>query len=127
MKFTTLISVEGLAQFIDEPNWVVVDCRFALDDFGVGFTSFIYLREMHVDFIKIDGTFIRRLHKHRHDQGIVKAIITVARDMKIKTIAEFVEQEETLHLLKEFEVDYAQGFFIGKPAPTPILKVPKVS
>jgi EAL domain-containing protein (putative c-di-GMP-specific phosphodiesterase class I) len=94
-------------------------CRFALDDFGVGFTSFIYLREMNVDFIKIDGAFIRRLHEHRHDQGIVKAIITVARDMRVKTVAEFVEQEETLNLLKKFEVDYAQGFFIGKPAPAP--------
>jgi EAL domain-containing protein (putative c-di-GMP-specific phosphodiesterase class I) len=96
-------------------------CRFALDDFGVGFTSFIYLREMNVDFIKIDGAFIRRLHEHRDDQGIVKAIITVARDMRVKTVAEFVEQEETLHLLKKFEVDYAQGFFIGKPAPAPNL------
>ena len=94
-------------------------CRFALDDFGVGFTSFVYLREMAVDFLKIDGIFIRRLHERREDQGIVKAITTVARDMGISTIAEFVEYEETLRLLKNFGLDYAQGFLIGKPAPSP--------
>jgi diguanylate cyclase (GGDEF)-like protein/PAS domain S-box-containing protein len=94
-------------------------CRFALEDFGVGFTSFVYLKEMHVDFIKIDGSFIRRLHEHRSDQGITKAMATVAKDMDMKTIAEFVEQEATLQFLKEFGVDYAQGFLIGKPSPVP--------
>lgn len=96
-------------------------CRFALDDFGVGFTSFVYLREMAVDFLKIDGIFIRKLHERREDQGIVKAITMVANTMRIKTIAEFVEYEETLNLLNDFGVNYAQGFFIGKPAPTPKL------
>ncbi len=94
-------------------------CRFALDDFGVGFTSFVYLKEMHVDFIKIDGFFIRKLHEHRYDQGIVRAMTTVAKEMKIKTIAEFVEHDETMRLLKPLGVDYAQGFLIGKPAPQP--------
>ncbi len=93
-------------------------CRFALDDFGVGFTSFVYLKEMHVDFIKIDGFFIRKLHEHRYDQGIVRAMTTVAKEMKIKTIAEFVEHDETMRLLKPLGVDYAQGFLI-KPAPQP--------
>jgi Amt family ammonium transporter len=74
---------------------------------------------MHVDFIKIDGSFIRRLHEHRSDQGITKAMATVAKDMDMKTIAEFVEQEATLQFLKEFGVDYAQGFLIGKPSPVP--------
>lgn len=92
-------------------------CRFSLDDFGVGFTSFVYLREMQVDYIKIDGSFIKRLNENPHDQLFVKAITEVARGMGIKTIAEFVEKEESLKLLREYEVDYAQGYLIGKPGP----------
>lgn len=92
-------------------------CRFSLDDFGVGFTSFVYLKEMKVDYIKIDGSFIKNLHENPNDQLFVKAIIDVATGMGIKTVAEFVEKEETLSLLKEYGVDYAQGYLIGKPAP----------
>ena len=92
-------------------------CHFSLDDFGVGFTSFVYLREMEVDYIKIDGSFIRKLSENPHDQLFVKAIVDVAKGMGIKTVAEFVENKETIKLLKEFGVDYAQGYAIGKPAP----------
>ena len=91
--------------------------RFSLDDFGVGFTSFHYLKEMKVDYIKIDGSFIKRLDENPHDQLFVKAIISVAKGMGIKTVAEFVEREAVLKLLKEYGVDYGQGYFIGKPAP----------
>ena len=90
-------------------------CKFSLDDFGVGFTSFVYLREMQVDNIKIDGSFVKKLHENPDDQFIVKAIVGVAKGMGIETVAEFVEKEETLKLLREFGVDYAQGYFIGKP------------
>lgn len=92
-------------------------CRFSLDDFGVGFTSFVYLREMNVDYIKIDGSFIRNLHKSKNDQIVVKSIIDVAKGMGVKTVAEFVEKEETLELLRAYDVDYAQGYLIGKPSP----------
>lgn len=94
-----------------------IGCHFALDDFGVGFTSFTYLREMQVDYIKIDGAFIRKLNVSPNDQVFVKAITDVAKGLKIKSIAEFVENKETLELLKTFGVDYAQGYLIGKPAP----------
>lgn len=92
-------------------------CLFSLDDFGVGFTSFVYLREMPVDYIKIDGSFIKNLHKSKNDRLFVKAITDVARGMGIKTIAEFVECGEIIPILKDYQVDYAQGYFIGKPAP----------
>jgi len=92
-------------------------CRFSLDDFGVGFTSFIYLREMKVDFIKIDGSFIKQLHENSYDQLFVKAMVDVAKGMGIKTIAEFVETEETMKILKNLDVDYIQGFLIGKAEP----------
>lgn len=95
-----------------------IGCRFSLDDFGVGFTSFVYLREMSVDYIKIDGAFIKNLHENPNDRLFVKSIVDVAKGMGIKTIAEFVEREETIKLLKEIGVDYAQGYAVGKPAPT---------
>ena len=95
-----------------------IGCQFSLDDFGVGFTSFTYLKEMQVDFIKIDGSFIRKLHENPSDQVFVKAITDLARGLKIESIAEFVENEQTLELLRSFGVDYAQGYFIGKPSPT---------
>lgn len=91
-------------------------CHFALDDFGVGFTSFTYLKEMQVDFIKIDGSFIKKLHENPDDQVFVKAITDVARGLKIRSIAEFVETKETLRLLSRYGVDFAQGYLIGKPA-----------
>lgn len=94
-----------------------IGCRFSLDDFGVGFTSFVYLKELRVDYIKIDGSFIRKLNESPNDQLFVKAMTEVARGMGIKTIAEFVEKEEILWFLKEYGVDYAQGYFIGKPGP----------
>ncbi|MBI5307175.1 MAG: EAL domain-containing protein [Planctomycetes bacterium] len=92
-------------------------CSFSLDDFGVGFTSFRYLKEMEVDYIKIDGSFIRKLHENKTDRLFVKAIADVAEGMGIKTIAEFVENEEVIRILREYGVDYAQGYFIGKPSP----------
>ena len=91
-------------------------CKFSLDDFGVGFTSFIYLRELNVDFIKIDGMFVRNLKNDREDQSIVKAIAMIAKEMNIRTIAEFVEDKKTLLMLKQFDIDYAQGYLIGKPS-----------
>jgi EAL domain-containing protein (putative c-di-GMP-specific phosphodiesterase class I) len=117
-EITETAAIQDLRQAIMFINALkAMGCQFALDDFGVGFTSFVYLREMAVDFVKIDGAFIRRLHEHNSDQGIVKAITMIAGTMGIRTIAEFVEKDETLHLLEQFGVDYAQGFLIGKPEP----------
>lgn len=92
-------------------------CNFSLDDFGVGFTSFTYLKEMQVDFIKIDGSFIRKLNESPNDQVFVKAITDLAKGLRIRSIAEFVENETTLELLKSFGVDFAQGYLVGKPSP----------
>lgn len=92
-------------------------CRFALDDFGVGFTSFAYLKEMRVDYIKIDGSFVRRLPESPHDRLFVGAMAGVARGMGIRTIAEFVENREIIRILVDMGVNFAQGFAIGKPAP----------
>ncbi len=88
-----------------------------LDDFGVGFSSFYYLRELPVDAVKLDGSFIRNLVQNPDDQILVKALCSVARGFGKKITAEFVENEKIYTLLKKMDIDYAQGYFIGKPAP----------
>lgn len=91
--------------------------RFAIDDFGAGFASFTYLKRLPVDDVKIDGSFIRNLPRDIEDQHIVGAMITIAHAMGKKVTAEFVEDEETLLLLKGLNVDYVQGYYLGRPGP----------
>ncbi|MEK7314178.1 MAG: EAL domain-containing protein, partial [Deltaproteobacteria bacterium] len=74
-------------------------------------------KQLDVDYIKIDGSFVRKLDENKSDQLFVRAITDVARGMGIKTIAEFVENEDTMKLLKTIGVDYGQGYYIGRPAP----------
>ena len=92
-------------------------CGFALDDFGVGFSSFAHLKHLPVDYLKIDGSFIRDLPRTPTDQHLVRAIVGVARALGKRTIAEFVNDEATVALLKEYGVDFAQGYYIGRPGP----------
>lgn len=94
-------------------------CTFSLDDFGSGLSSFGYIKEMPVDVIKIDGVFIRGLTHDGTDQAIVRAIASIGRALGKKTVAEFVEDDATLQLLREIGVDYAQGYGIHKPEPVP--------
>ena len=91
-------------------------CKFSLDDFGVGFTSFAQLRDLPVDIVKIDGTFVRDLCHNEEDKTLVKALTEVAHSLGKQVVAEFVEDEATLDLLRTYGVDYAQGYFIGKPS-----------
>lgn len=92
-------------------------CRLALDDFGTGLSSYAYLQRLPVDYVKIDGIFIRNLVESPRDRALVKSIAELARFMGIRTIAEYVENERILELLGEFGVDYAQGYQVGKPVP----------
>ncbi len=92
-------------------------CRFALDDFGIGFSSFHNLKHLPVDYLKIDGSFIQNLSRNSVDQHLVQAIVEVARGLGQKTIAEFVHDEETAELLRSYGVDYGQGFHMGRPLP----------
>jgi diguanylate cyclase (GGDEF)-like protein/PAS domain S-box-containing protein len=92
-----------------------IGCQFALDDFGTGFSSFDYLRQLPFEFIKIDGSFIRNLSTRPDDQVLVRAMVDIAVAFKKKTIAEQVEDAETLALLKEYGVDYSQGYYTGRP------------
>ena len=90
-------------------------CRFALDDFGSGMSSYAYLKHLPVDFIKIDGIFVRDLAEDPIDLALVNSINEIAHILDKKTIAEYVENEDILELLKEIGVDYAQGFGIAMP------------
>ncbi len=90
-------------------------CRCALDDFGVGLTSFQHLKHLPLDFLKVDGSLIQGLAHNAVNQHIVQAIVHLTRSLGIQTIAEFVDSPETIRLLKEYGVDYAQGFKIGEP------------
>lgn len=90
-------------------------CFFALDDFGSGLSSFAYLKNLPVDYIKIDGMFVRDIDNNLIDREMVKSIAGIGRVMGKQTIAEFVENDEILEILKEIDVDYAQGYAIAKP------------
>ncbi|MEJ2059084.1 MAG: EAL domain-containing protein [Gammaproteobacteria bacterium] len=98
-------------------------CGFALDDFGSGYNTFCYLRELPFNEVKIDGSFIRHLTDKPVDQSLVRAMVDAARALDLKTIAEMVEDEDALSLLKQLGVDYAQGYAVGKPS----LSLPGVS
>jgi len=93
-------------------------CVFGLDDFGVGYSSFQYLKELPVGFVKIDGSFIKNLTKNPDDVVFVRALNSAVQGFGKTTVAEFVEDEATLEILREIGVDHAQGYLIGKPAPT---------
>ena len=115
-EVTETVAVENFNQarsFIESLRGL--GCRFALDDFGMGYSSFHYLKNLPVDMVKIDGGFVRNLHLNEFDRIIVKAMSDLANGMNITTVAEFVENEEICVLLEKLGVDYGQGYHLGMP------------
>jgi len=110
---TAISNLTKAAQLMHELK--AMGCRFALDDFGIGMSSFAYLKYLPVDYIKIDGVFIRDMAVDPMDHAIVEAINRIAHILGLKTVAEFVEDETTLERLRVLKIDYAQGYFIAKP------------
>ena len=97
-------------------------CEVSLDDFGTGYSSFSYLQKLPVDYIKIDGSFIKDLVRNPVDQKMVRMIGEIGRAAGMKTVAEYVQSGSAFTLLGSLGIDYAQGFYIGRPTATPIRK-----
>ncbi|GEM_PF-586037 len=91
--------------------------QIAIDDFGSGYSNFSHVLQLGVDFIKIDGSLIRNIATDRHSRVLVEGIVEFSKRLNIRTIAEFVENEAILEILREIGVDYAQGFYVGRPSP----------
>ena len=104
----TILIVEALQK---------IGCKIALDDFGVGLSSFSYVKNFSVDYVKIDGSFVKNLVNSKVDYTIVSTINDMAHRLGMETIAEYVESEEILKKVTKMGVDYAQGYLIGKPLP----------
>ena len=90
-------------------------CKTALDDFGAGYSSYAYLKDLPADFVKIDGAFVRDMDKNDFNLAMVKSMNEIAHIMGKQTIAEFVENAEVLSLLRDIGVDHVQGYYLGKP------------
>jgi EAL domain-containing protein (putative c-di-GMP-specific phosphodiesterase class I) len=92
-------------------------CRFALDDFGAGFSSFYFLKRFEVDYLKIDGSFVRDLAGDEANRLFVRALCDVARGLNKQVIAEWVENREVMNILTGMGVQYGQGFLFAQPQP----------
>ena len=102
-------------------------CQVGLDDFGVRLSSFADLKDLPVQYLKIDGALIRRVEDDRYAESVVKGIVRAAEILGLFTIAEHVESESLAHRLQELEINYAQGFHFGRPRPLESLLAPPES
>lgn len=117
-EITETENIKDLDILIQEINEVKkVGFKFSIDDFGTGFSSINYLKRIPADYVKIDGSFVKDINQKESDKYLVKSIVNMAKAFKMNTIAEFVESKEILESLQNLHVDYAQGYYIGKPEP----------
>ncbi len=125
LEITETVAIENIGGAIARMKSIrALGCHFALDDFGSGFASYAYLKELPVDDVKIDGSMIRNLDQSVEDRIFVKAVVEMAHNMGKKVVAEFVDSELILQILQEIGVDFAQGYFIGRPLPLPPAAAP---
>ena len=114
-----IVESEGIDNF-EEVNLFInkvraYDCKIAIDDFGTGYSNFVYLMRLNVDFIKIDGSFIKNIHTDNEAELIVNLILKFSQKQNIQTIAEFVHSNEVYDKVKDLGIDYSQGYYLHKP------------
>ena len=100
--------------------------RFAIDDFGTGYSNFSYLSRLQLDYIKFDGSLINKIDSEKNSRIIIRNISALCRELEIKTIAEFVENENIFNQVKDYGIDFSQGFYIGEPSPLITGKNPEI-
>jgi len=98
------------------------NCSVAIDDFGSGYSNFEQVLKLDIDYIKIDGSLIKNIDTNKENEIVTKTIISFAKELGVKTIAEFVSNEAIFDKVKMLGIDYAQGYYIGKPAPLSLAK-----
>jgi len=127
-EITETAAISNLTRAIEFINTMrEKGCLIALDDFGSGLSSFSYLKNLKIDYLKIDGSFVRDMHEVRVNAAMVEAITNVAREMEIGVIAEWVEQHATIKLLQKLNVELAQGYAFSVPMPIERLGVSRVA
>lgn len=115
-EITENVAIDNLNSAVEFlHNLRSIGCKTSLDDFGVGYSSYAYLKDLPVDYVKIDGSFVRNIQKDVLHLTMVRSMNDIAHAMGLKTVAEYVESADCLEKLKEIGVDYAQGFYTGKP------------
>lgn len=118
LEITETAAIGGFAGAIEFMNHLKdKGFQFALDDFGTGLSSYAYLKSLPVDILKIDGAFIRNIHLDNTDRAMAQSICDVGHTMGLKIVAEFVENEQIMEILKSMGIDFAQGFYVAKPQP----------
>ncbi len=118
LEVTETTAIENLTRAVAFMNRLKkLGVTFALDDFGNGFSSFAYLKRLPVDFLKIDGSFVRDIDQDKIDYAMVEAVNSIGHAIGMRTIAEFVGNETIRRMLTDMDVDYAQGFAISRPEP----------
>ncbi len=114
-----IVESEGIESFTEVSNFIKkakkLGCKIAIDDFGTGYSNFEYIIKLDVDYIKIDGSLIKNINTDNNLYLTVQTIVGFAKALKIKTVAEFVHNEEVLNYVKNLDIDYSQGFFIDEP------------
>lgn len=122
-EITENTAISTMVSAVDFLNKVrALGCKTALDDFGVGYSSFAYLKDLPVDLVKIDGSFVRNMQKDALQFAMVRSMNDVAHALGKQTVAEYVENADCLEKLQEIGVDYVQGYFIGKPGVVPFAR-----
>ena len=116
-----LIESEGIENYEEVSRFITeikeLGCRVAIDDFGTGYSNFTHLMHLNADYLKIDGSIIKRINDDRNSELITRTLVDFARRLGMQTVAEFVDSQEVLDKVIALGVDYSQGFFLGEPGP----------